>query len=97
MIEIHHPEQVAREEAGYPHRALRSTIRGQRAVRCDTVREHIKALPRSGPSPWSEIQVPMMQDGVRQRIHPGIGSDGTAGMEQVSQAWARPRASRSCA
>ncbi|WP_405667926.1 hypothetical protein OG379_38110 [Streptomyces sp. NBC_01166] len=100
MIETDHLKQVAREERGYQwgdlHEARSNTIRNQWSIWCDHIKERVKALtPLVGPTPWDEVQLPLLGDGIHQQIPVdlGIGVD----LERVSPVRGSLNAARSSA
>lgn len=72
--------QLAREELAYLwydlHEARLYAYSGEWSMKCDSLVERIKALtPLVGPTPWEEIQIPLLEAGVYQRIHAELGMD----------------------
>ena len=53
---------------------------------CDSLVERIKALtPLVGPTPWDEVQIPLLEDGVYQRVHAELGIEVTVDMAKVAE------------
>lgn len=58
------------------HDARMYAYSGQWSMKCGSLVERIKALtPLVGPTPWEEIQIPLLEAGVYQRIHAELGID----------------------
>jgi hypothetical protein len=56
--------------------ARRAAINGQWSMHCDWFEERIKAItPLVGPTPWTELDIQLVEDGVYQRIHAEIWVD----------------------
>lgn len=90
MIDTERLEQAAREELSYLwgdlNTARESAIRGQWSIRCDGIEERIKTLTALvGPTPWDEIQIPLLEDGIYQRIHAELGIEAAPDMGRVAQ------------
>ncbi|HTE56989.1 MAG TPA: hypothetical protein VK698_39320 [Kofleriaceae bacterium] len=73
-------EVVAREELaclwGDLEIARRSAINGTWSVSCDDITQRIKDLTAAvGPTPWDEIQIPLLELGIYQRIHAELDID----------------------
>ncbi|MFJ6119796.1 hypothetical protein [Streptomyces sp. NPDC092129] len=48
--------------------ARQSAINGQWSIRCDNLEARIKSLTQVvGPTPWDEIQIPLLELGIYQR------------------------------
>lgn len=80
MVDVARLEEVAREELaclwGDLNEARRSAINGEWSIKCDNLTERIKDLTKIlGPTPWDEIQIPLLEAGVYQRIHAELGID----------------------
>ncbi|MER5461695.1 hypothetical protein ABT010_13595 [Streptomyces sp. NPDC002668] len=66
--------------------ARQSAIRNQWSIRCDHLVWRIKDLtPLVGPTPWDEIQIPLLEDGIYQRIHAELGIEAPVDMERVAK------------
>jgi hypothetical protein len=83
-------EEVAREELGLLwgdlNRARQSAINGEWSMNCDHLVERIMALtPLVGPTPWEEIQIPLLELGIYQRVHAELGVPVDVDMERVAK------------
>ncbi|MFE9735443.1 hypothetical protein ACFYO9_33870 [Streptomyces sp. NPDC005863] len=81
MIDTEKLTEVAREELARLwsdlETARQHALNGQWSVACDDIEERIKALtPLIGPTPWGDIQIPLLELGIYQRIHADLGIDG---------------------
>jgi hypothetical protein len=90
VIETQKLEEVAREELsllwGDLHRARQSAINGRWSIQCDHLVERIKALtPLVGPTPWDEIQIPLLEHGIYQRVHEELGVTVNVDMDRVAE------------
>lgn len=70
--------EVARGELAYLwydlHEARRYAYSGEWSMKCDSLVERIKDLtPLVGPTPWDEIQIPLLEAGIYQRVHAELG------------------------
>lgn len=64
--------------------ARRDAINGQWSMHCDWIVERIKALtPLVGPTPWTDLDIELIEDGVYQRIHTQLGIDAPVDMDAV--------------
>ncbi len=44
------------------------------SMKCDSLVERIRSLTLLvGPTPWEQIQIPLLEDGVYQRVHAEMG------------------------
>lgn len=98
MIDTNRLEQVAREELSFLwgdlNTARQSAIRNQWSIQCDNIAERIKALTLLvGPTPWEEIQIQLLEDGVYQRIHAEWGVEVSPDMVRVAEVRGRINAS----
>lgn len=80
MIDTAKLEEVARTELAFLWGDLNDArmyaINGQWSMRCDSLVERIKHLtPLVGPTPWDEIQIPLLELGIYQRIHAELDID----------------------
>lgn len=76
------------------HRAQSYAINGKWSMACDNLEERIKLLtPLVGATPWDEIQIPLLENGVYQRIHADLGIAVEPDMERVAECRARMEAS----
>jgi hypothetical protein len=97
MIDAEKLEAVAREELaclwGDLETARQSAINGTWSIQCDNLTERIKDLTAViGPTPWDEIQIPLLELGIYQRIHAELGTDSPKvqpDMEKVAELRAR--------
>lgn len=81
---------VAREELSSLWRDLddarHRAYRGQWSMGCDSLVERIKALtPLVGPTPWDEVQIPLLEDGIYQRVHAELGIEAPVDMGKVAE------------
>lgn len=78
--------------------ARRSAINGEWSMHCDWIEGRIKTItPLVGPTPWTELDIQLIEDGVYQRIHQEIGVDAPYDEDGVRKHRARLNASRSSA
>lgn len=74
--------------------ARRDAINGQWSMHCDWLVERIKTItPLVGPTPWTELDIQLIEDGVYQRIHAEIGVDAPYDEDGVREHRARLDAS----
>lgn len=67
------------------NRAQSHAINGQWSIECDNLEERIKNLtPLVGATPWDEIQIVLLENGVYQRIHADLGIAVEPDMERVA-------------
>lgn len=83
-------EDVAREELGLLwndlNRERSLAINGEWSMNCDHLVERIKALtPLVGPTPWEEIQIPLLELGIYQRVHTELGIPVDVDMERIAK------------
>ncbi|MBQ1118459.1 hypothetical protein [Streptomyces sp. C3-3] len=81
---------VAREELSSLWRDLdaarRRAYRDQWSMDCDSLVERIKALtPLVGHTPWDEVQIPLLEDGIYQRVHAELGIEAPVDMGKVAE------------
>ncbi len=81
---------VAREELSSLWRDLdaarRRAYRDQWSMECDSLVERIKALtPLVGHTPWDEVQIPLLEDGIYQRVHAELGIEAPVDMVKVAE------------
>lgn len=70
--------------------ARRDAREGNWSMHCDWLAERIKKLtPLVGPTPWTELDIELIEDDVYQRIHAEIGVDAPYDEESVRQHRAR--------
>lgn len=70
--------------------ARRDAINGVWSIRCDGLVERIKNLTSLvGATPWEQIQIPLLEDGVYQRIHDEVGIPVEVDMKRVAEVRAR--------
>lgn len=68
------------------HRAQSYAINGKWSIACDNLEGRIKLLtPLVGATPWDEIQIQLLENGVYQRIHADLGIAVEPDMERVAQ------------
>lgn len=67
--------------------ARQSAIRpGTWSIRCESIEDRIKQLtPLVGPTPWEQIQIPLLELGIYQRIHAELGVEAPVDMEGVAE------------
>lgn len=54
--------------------ARREAINGTWSMHCDWIEGRIKTItPLVGPTPWTELDIQLIEDGLYQRIHAEIG------------------------
>lgn len=52
------------------HQAQRDAMNGQWSINCDGLAERIRIFTALvGPTPWEQIQLPLLENGVYQRLH----------------------------
>lgn len=67
------------------HVAQRSAMNGQWSIQCGHLEHRIKQLtPLVEPTPWEEIQIPLLENSVYQRIHAELGIEVSVDMERVA-------------
>jgi hypothetical protein len=67
--------------------ARNSAINGKWSMHCDRLVARIGKLTRLvGPTPWEEIHLPLLENGIYQRIHAELGVDAPVDMERVAKA-----------
>lgn len=98
MSELETLRATLREELSYLwtdlQTARRSAYRGGWSMQCDWLVERIKTItPLVGPTPWTELDIKLIEDGVYQRIHAEIGVDAPYDEEGVRKHRARLNAS----
>lgn len=79
-VDIDRLAMAARRELAYLwydlHEARMYAYSGQWSMKCDSLIERIKDLtPLVGPTPWDEIQIPLLEAGIYQRVHAELGID----------------------
>ena len=92
--ELERLKAAVREELsdlwGDLHSAQNHAINGRWSIACDNLEERIKALtPLVGATPWDEVQIPLLENGVYQRIHADLGIAVHPDMARVAQVRAR--------
>lgn len=66
--------------------ARRRAYHDQWSMDCDSLVERIKALtPLVGHTPWEEVQIPLLEDGIYQRVHAELGVDAPVDMGKVAE------------
>jgi hypothetical protein len=80
MIDTETLAAVAREELTCLWHDLdaarRNAYHGEWSMACDSLVDRIKALtPLVGPTPWGDIQIPLLESGIYQRVHAELGID----------------------
>lgn len=81
---------AVREEVADLWRDLNSAqsraINGRWSIECDNLEERIKNLtPLVGATPWEEIQIALLENGVYQRIHADLGITVEPDMARVAK------------
>lgn len=94
MIDTAKLAEVARGELiclwGDLDEARRDAYDDQWSIGCDSLVERIKALtPLVGPTPWAEVQIGLLEDGIYQRVHRQLGIEVAVDMDAVAEhrAW----------
>ena len=98
MSDLEILRSALRDELGYLwtdlQAARRSAIRDGWSMQCDWLVERIKTItPLVGPTPWTELDIELIEDGVYQRIHAEIGVDAPYDEDGVREHRARLNAS----
>ena len=80
VIDTQKLEEAARMELAFLwgdlDTARRNAYNGEWSTACDGLEERIKTLTTLiGPTPWQQIQIPLMELGIYQRIHADLGID----------------------
>lgn len=83
-------EEAAREELVHLWydlcMAQRNAIRTDWSIQCEGLADRIEALTRFvGPAPWERIQIPLLENGVYQRLHAEWGIGAPVDMQRVAQ------------
>jgi hypothetical protein len=66
-------------------RARREALNGEWSMGCDGAVERIRMFTRLvGPTPWEQIQIPLLENGIYQRIHEELGIAVDVDMERVA-------------
>ncbi len=78
MSELETLRSALRDELSYLwtdlQTARRDALRGGWSMHCDWIVERIKTItPLVGPTPWTGLDIELIEDGVYQRIHEEIG------------------------
>ncbi|MBP5870870.1 hypothetical protein [Streptomyces scabiei] len=74
--------------------ARRDAVNGQWSMHCDWIEGRIKTItPLVGPTPWTELDIQLIEDGVYQRVHAEIGVDAPYDEDGVRKHRARLNAS----
>ena len=94
MIGVERLTGACREELVYLwgdlDEARRDAHEGQWSMGCDSLVERIKALTSLvGATPWEQVQIPLVEDGVYQRVHRELGIEVAVDMDAVAEhrAW----------
>ena len=65
--------------------ARSSALNGEWSMQCDQLVWRIEALTKLlGPTPWDAIPMPLLEDGIYQRIHADMGVNVDVDMAQVA-------------
>jgi hypothetical protein len=83
-------EEAAREQLAYLwgdlDEARRYAHNGTWSLKCDALVERIKDLTALvGATPWDQIQIPLLELGIYQRIHAELGIEVQPDMTRVAQ------------
>ncbi|MFD7997315.1 hypothetical protein [Streptomyces mexicanus] len=83
-------EEVIREELANLwfdlNAARQSALNGEWSMQCGYLERRIKKLtPIVGATPWEEIQLPLLEHGIYQRIHAELGIEVSPDMEKVAK------------
>ncbi|WP_411121740.1 hypothetical protein [Streptomyces sp. x-19] len=66
--------------------ARSSALNGHWSMTCDFLVDRIKMLTSLvGPTSWRSIQLPLLEDGIYQRVHRDLGVDAPVDMGAVAQ------------
>ena len=66
--------------------ARRSAVNGEWSMQCDYLEQRIKKLTLLvGATPWEEIQLPLLEHGIYQRIHADLDIEVSPDMGKVAQ------------
>ncbi|MBB1256469.1 hypothetical protein H3146_24400 [Streptomyces sp. OF3] len=66
--------------------ARRSAYQGAWSMQCNWLERRIKRCTQLvGATPWERIQLPLLEDGIYQRIHADLGIEVTVDMEEVAR------------
>lgn len=69
--------------------AMSQATNGSWSIECRCLEERIKEITMLvGPTPWDEIQLPLLESGVYQRIHADLGVEAPVDMDRVAKAQA---------
>jgi hypothetical protein len=64
----------------------RDALKGDWSMHCDWIEGRIKMItPLVGPTPWEQLDIQLIEDGVYQRIHQEIGVDAPYDEEGVRE------------
>lgn len=79
---------VLRDELSYLwtdlNTARQQAINGQWSMHCDWIVERIKTITSLvGPTPWQDMEIKLIEDGVYQRVHEELGVDAPVDMDGV--------------
>lgn len=68
------------------HEARSYAINGEWSIRCDSLVDRIKTLtPLLGPTPWGEIQIRLIEDGIYQRVNAEMGIEVAPDMAKIAE------------
>lgn len=68
------------------HVARRDAMNGQWSINCDGLAERIRIFTGLvGPTPWEQIQLPLLETGVYQRLHAEWGVQADVDMVRVAE------------
>src|SRR6266487_312620 len=76
--------------------AVRYAANGQWSITCDWLTDRIKRLTQLvGPTPWEQVQIPLLESGVYQRLHAELDVSVEVDMARVAEVRASIDARRS--
>jgi len=76
--------------------AVRNAANGQWSITCDWLTDRIKRLTQLvGPTPWEQVQIPLLESGVYQRLHAELDVSVEVDMARVAEVRASIDARRS--
>lgn len=68
------------------YQAQASALNGQWSMECDGIAERIRVFTDLvGPTPWEQIQIPLLENGVYQRLHAEWGVQADVDMTRVAE------------
>lgn len=94
MSELETLREAIREELDSLWSDLDATrndaLRGRWSIRCNDLTDRIKKLTLLvGPTPWRNVELSLLEDGVYQHVHAELGVEAPVDMAAVAQSRAR--------